>query len=66
MALLRQCLQEVRMRHHEWDVREADWPEPTWLPPALESACRPNERDDASARGASFHAGLTADPRHLN
>jgi hypothetical protein len=27
MALLRQCLQELRTKQHEWDV-SAEWPEP--------------------------------------
>jgi hypothetical protein len=27
MALLRQCLQAVRTKHHEWDAQDAAWPE---------------------------------------
>ena len=27
MALLRQCLQELRMKHHEWDAQDRAWPE---------------------------------------
>ncbi|WP_280153874.1 hypothetical protein [Piscinibacter sp. XHJ-5] len=28
MALLRQCLQELRTKHHDWDAPAGDWPEP--------------------------------------
>jgi len=31
MALLRQCLQELRMKHHEWDAADQAWPEATAL-----------------------------------
>ena len=26
MALLRECLQELRTKHHEWDVPAGGWP----------------------------------------
>ena len=31
MALLRQCLQELRMKHHEWDAPDRAWPEAATL-----------------------------------
>jgi hypothetical protein len=31
MALLRQCLQQLRMKQHDWDVPQDAWPE-TKLP----------------------------------
>lgn len=66
MALLRQCLQEVRMRHHEWEVRETDWPEPTWPQPAAGGWSPPGCRDGHVLRAAALHAGLPADQRHLS
>ena len=27
MALLRQCLRELREQRHEWDIPDEDWPE---------------------------------------
>jgi hypothetical protein len=65
MALLRQCLQQVRMRHHEWDVRDTDWPEPAWPQPAADGWGRCGYRDDTGARAEAFHAGLPGDQRHL-
>jgi hypothetical protein len=66
MALLRQCLQEVRMRHHEWDVLETDWPEPTWAQPGTDDMGRLNGCGDEGSGGYAFHPGLTADQRHLS
>jgi hypothetical protein len=37
MALLRQCLQELRTRHHEWDVPAGGWPQSR---PMLQQALR--------------------------
>ena len=27
MALLRQCLQQLRVKQHDWDIPDAGWPE---------------------------------------
>ena len=37
MALLRECLQELRVKHREWDVPAGAWPEP-------KPGCGPNRR----------------------
>jgi hypothetical protein len=66
MALLRQCLQEVRMRHHEWDVRDADWPEFSWPQPVAGGSGLPSGCEDDGPRGEAFHASLPADQRHLS
>lgn len=66
MALLRQCLQEVRMRHHEWEVRETDWPKPAWPQPVAEGWSRCGTQDGHALRGLARHAGLPADQRHLS
>lgn len=66
MALLRQCLQEVRMRHHEWEVRETDWPEPAWPQPAADGWSHSGVQDGHALHGMAHHAGLPADPRHLS
>lgn len=66
MALLRQCLQEVRMRHHEWEVLDADWPEPAWLQPLADDAGGVSGCDEEAFGGPAFHAALAADQRHLS
>lgn len=66
MALLRQCLQEVRMRHHEWEVRATDWPEPSWPQPAADGWSPSSSHDGHALCGVAHHAGLPADPRHLS
>lgn len=35
MALLRKCLQEVRVKYRDWKPYEADWPD---SPPAAKAA----------------------------
>lgn len=66
MALLRQCLQEVRMRHHEWEVPDTDWPEAAWPQPAAEGWSASTCREGHALRGVAHHAGLLADQRHLS
>ena len=48
MALLRQCLQQLRVKRHEWDAVDDSWPETT--PRGVQDSGRVNPIRHSGAR----------------
>jgi hypothetical protein len=68
MALLRQCLQAVRTKHHQWDVPNGTWPEDAGIAldvramAGVTRAARPAKAGPVAARAAFRPLTLPARP----